>query len=72
MVIAIQTIEGNFSLLSNSHLCRFRCLTGNPSLCRLNMWARRYSPTADNPDDRLQPKVGAPKRKMTLYCLNWI
>ena len=54
MVIAVQTVQDNFSLLSNSLLRQTNCLNGKPSLFQLNMLARRYSPTADNPDDRLQ------------------
>src|SRR5208337_1291135 len=51
---AIQTVQGNFSLRANSPLCQPRCLYGRSSLFQLYMWARRYSPTADNPGARLQ------------------
>src|SRR5208282_1956637 len=51
---AIQTVQGNFSLRANSPLCQSCCLYGKSTVCRLNMRARRYSPTADNPCARLQ------------------
>jgi len=70
MGVAIQTVQGNFSLRANSLLCQSFRLYGKSSVFRLNLWARRYSPTADNPGARLQPTVGASKRKATLHCLN--
>src|SRR5208337_18668 len=58
---AIQTAQGNFSLKrlllalrANSPLCRPCCLYRTSSVFRFYMWARRYSPTADNPGARLQ------------------
>ena len=50
----IQTVQGNFSLRANSPLCQPRCLYGISAVFKLYMWARRYSPTADNPGARLQ------------------
>src|SRR5208337_561079 len=51
---AIQTVRGNFSLRAISPLCRPRCIYGTSSMFQFYMWARRYSPTADNPGARLQ------------------
>ena len=53
---AIQTVQGNFSLRANSPLCQPYCRYGTSAVFQLYMWARRYSPTADNPGARLYPK----------------
>ncbi len=66
---AIQTVRGNFSLRANSPLCRPCCLYGTSSVFQLYMWARRYSPTADNPGARLQknnPALSELQRGFTL------
>src|SRR5208282_858706 len=72
----IQTVQGNFSLRANSLSCRSCCMCGKLSVFQLNMWSRRYSPTADNPGAPLYPKKyedfwGTPCRKTTLHCLNY-
>ncbi len=54
MIVAIQTVQGNFSLRAISPLRESCCLYGISSECRLYMRARRYSPFADNPGARLQ------------------
>ncbi len=53
-VSAIQTVQGNFSLRAISRLCQSCCLYGISSMFQLYMWARRYSPSSDNPGARLQ------------------
>ena len=52
--MAIQTVQGNFSLRANSPLCRPYFLYRTSSAFQLYMRARRYSPTADDPGARLQ------------------
>ena len=53
-ISAIQTVQDNFSLRANSPLYQPCCLYGTSSVFQLYMWARRYSPTANNPGARLQ------------------
>ncbi len=68
----IPTGQGNFSLRANSPLCQYRSLYGKLSAFLLNMWARRYSPTADNPGARLQknyPVLSEFQKKQWIY---WI
>src|SRR5208283_2072846 len=53
-VTPIQTVQGNFSLRANSPRSQPCCQLGTSSAFQLYMWARRYSPTANNPCARLQ------------------